>query len=117
MQDHNRIVFIGRVGGEIRTFGEGDHAGCSFSVASNSSKKNEAGEWEDKPLWFNVSVYGKLAEYAKKTFGKGSKLYVDGRFDTRTYEKDGKPGLSLEVKAGTLINLTPKPHDDGKAPF
>ena len=117
MQDFQQIEFIGRVGADVRTFGEGDHAGCSFPVATNNSKKGEDG-WTDKTMWVNVSAYGKLGEYAKNTFSKGSKLLVVGRLDTREYEKDGQTRTSLEVKASQIINLTPKPvSTDGTAPF
>jgi single-strand DNA-binding protein len=75
---------------ELRHIGGGT-AVCELRVAVNSRRKNgQTGEWEDKPNFFNVTVWGAQGENCANYLSKGRPVAVEGRLDWREWEaKDG----------------------------
>jgi single-strand DNA-binding protein len=75
---------------ELRHTGGGT-AVCELRVAVNSRRKNgQTGEWEDKPNYFNVTVWGAQGENCANYLSKGRPVAVEGRLDWREWEaKDG----------------------------
>jgi len=75
---------------ELRHTGGGT-AVCELRVAVNSRRKNgQTGEWEDKPNFFNVTVWGAQGENCANYLAKGRPVAVEGRLDWREWEaKDG----------------------------
>lgn len=82
----NRVMIIGNLGRdpESRTTASG-MATCNFSVAVNSRKKGQNGEWEDQTEWFRVVAFDRLAERASQYLTKGRQVYVEGRLQTRSW--------------------------------
>jgi single-strand DNA-binding protein len=111
----NKVILIGNVGKdpEIKSFDNGGKV-ANFSIATSESwKDKQSGERKEKTDWHNVAVFGQLADIVERYVKKGSKLYVEGKLSTRTYEKDGEKRYVTEVVLqgfGAQLNML-----DGKS--
>ncbi len=88
----NRVVLTGNLtrDPELRSLPSGMSV-CSLRIASNTRRKNQAtGDWEDKPNFFDVTVWGAQGENCAQYLSKGRPVAVDGRLEWREWEaKDG----------------------------
>lgn len=102
----NRVILVGRLGKdpETRYTNSGD-AVCNFSMATDESFKNRAGERQKKTEWHRVTVWGKQAEIAQQYLKKGSLLYVEGKIQSREWEKDGEKRVAFEIVAASFRML------------
>lgn len=106
----NVIHLIGRVGKdpEIKNLESGTKV-AKFSLAV-SEKFTRNGERVEETEWFNIAIFGKLAEVAEKYVNKGDKLQVSGKFRSREYEdKEGITRRAYEVNASGMEMLGGKP--------
>src|SRR6185312_1901462 len=87
MANINRVVLVGNLtrDPELRHTGSGTPV-CSLRVAVNSRRKDETGQWADKPNYFSVSVFGNQAESCAQFLAKGRPVAVDGRLEWREWE-------------------------------
>lgn len=116
----NKVCLIGRLGRdpETRTFQNGGKV-CILSVATEESWKDKAsGERKSKTEWHKVSIYNEaLADIADRYLKKGALVYLEGKLETRKYEKDGQDHYSTEIvlKAfnGTLTMLEGRDSGEG----
>lgn len=82
---------------------------CSFGLATNRRFKNASGELQEQVEFHNVVAWGKLAEIVSQILKKGTRAYVDGRLQTRTWEgQDGLRRQRTEIVMENFIPLTPK---------
>jgi len=72
---------------------------CSFSLATNRVYNDRDGKRQESVDYHNVVVFGKQAENCSKYLTKGSSTYVEGRMQTRSWEKDGQKQYRTEVVA------------------
>jgi len=112
----SKVMIIGNLGRdpEMRYTPSGRPV-TEFSVAVTHSSRDQAtGEWSDEATdWFRVTVWGDRAERAAEQFRKGNRVFVEGRFRTREFErKDGTKGVSLEITADNVIAFERKGRDD-----
>jgi single-strand DNA-binding protein len=121
--DLNRVSLIGRCtkDPEMRHSASGEGV-LQIRLACSSRAKQDNGEWGDKPNYFDVVVFGRLAELMGSTLAKGSRIGVDGRLSWREWmTKDGDKRQSVEVVANDVYYLDPKGSssagDDGDIPF
>src|SRR5260370_4821848 len=87
----NRVVLVGNLtrDPELRHTPGGTPV-CSLRIAVNSRRRDESGNWTDKPNYFSVSVFGNQAESCAQYLSKGRPVAIDGRLDWREWEaKDG----------------------------
>ena len=92
----NRVELIGNLGAnpEIRYMTNGS-AVSSISLATNRRwKDKQTGEKREASEWHRVIFFNRLAEIAGEYLGKGDKIYVSGRLQTRQWEKDGQSIIS-----------------------
>ena len=90
---------------EVRTTSSGTTV-ANFSVATNSVWNDAAGVRQEKTEFHNVVAWGKLGEIVGQYLGKGRKVYVDGRLQTRDWEtQDGQKRRTTEIVADTVIML------------
>jgi single-strand DNA-binding protein len=74
---------------ELRSTGGGTSV-CELRVAVNSRRKDQSGQWVDKPNYFDVTVWGAQGENCATYLSKGRPVAVEGRLDWREWEaKDG----------------------------
>ena len=112
----SKVMIIGNLGRdpEMRYTPSG-RAVTEFSVAVTHSTRDQAtGEWSDEQTdWFRVTVWGDRAERTAEQFRKGNRVFVEGRFRTREFErKDGTKGISLEITADNVIPLERRSRED-----
>lgn len=96
----NRVVLIGRLthDPELRALPSGTTV-CSLRVACNSSRKTDDG-YEDRPNYFNVSVFGARGESVSRYMRKGRRIAIDGRLEWREWETaEGAKRQAVEVVA------------------
>ena len=109
----NKVMLIGNLGGdpEIKYSTNGT-AIANFSIATTENRKNSAGEWEDKTEWHKIVIFGKQAEFCKDYLKKGSKIYLEGRLQTRTWEdQNNQRHYVTEVVGSNIMMLDAKSQD------
>lgn len=122
MASLNDCSFIGHCGAdpEIRTMQGGDRV-CNLRLACSDSWTDKAtGERKERTEWIPVVVFGDgLIGVIERYIKKGSRIYVSGRFQTRSWEKDGIKRYASEIviqgKGGKLIMLDGKSEGQGGA--
>jgi single-strand DNA-binding protein len=85
----NRVVLTGNLtrDPELRSTASGMSV-CSLRVACNTRRKNNAtGEWQDKPNYFDVTVWGAQGENCARFLAKGRPVAIDGRLEWREWEE------------------------------
>lgn len=109
--DLNRVMLIGNVtrDPELRTTPTGQNV-CSFSVATNRRWKDQtSGELKESAEFHNLVAWGKLAQTVSSYLKKGSKVYVEGRLQTRSWEdQTGVKKYRTEVILDNMIMLDKK---------
>jgi single-strand DNA-binding protein len=87
---------------ELRHLGSGT-AVCKLRVAVNSRRKDQSGNWVDKPNYFDVTVWGAQGENCSTYLAKGRPVAVEGRLDWREWEdQGGNKRQSVEIIANTV---------------
>lgn len=107
----NKVMIIGNVGNdpEMRFTPNGQPV-TTFSVATNRRYESADGERKEETEWFRVVAWRKLAEQCNQILSKGRLVYVEGRFQTRTWEnQDGQKQYRTEVVANTVSSLDRPP--------
>ena len=76
---------------------------CKLRVAVNSRRRDQGGEWVDKPNYFDVTVWGAQGENCANYLSKGRPVAVEGRLDWREWEaKEGGKRQSVEIIANSV---------------
>ena len=104
MGNLNRVMIIGNTGrdAELRYTANGT-AVSDFSMAVNSRRRSQSGDWEDETEWFQVVLFGDRAERISQYITKGKQLYVEGRLRTRNWDDDqGVRHYRTEVIANNI---------------
>lgn len=107
MYSLNRATILGNVtrDPELRQTTSGQQV-CSFSVATNRSWTDASGAKQEQAEFHNVVVWAKLAEIVGAYVKKGSKIYVEGRIQTRDWQgQDGVKRYRTEIVADNVIIL------------
>ena len=113
----NRVVLVGNLtkDPELRQTGGGTPV-CSLRIAVNTRRRDEAGQWGDKPNYFSVSVFGNQAESCTQYLSKGRPVAVDGRLDWREWQaQDGGKRESVEIVAESVQFLGSRGDGGGDA--
>lgn len=107
----NTVQILGNLGKDpdIRATGTGKTV-ASFSVAVKRKYTTQQGEDKELTDWINVVAWGSLAEAVGNQLKKGSRVFVEGRYSTRSYEdKNGNKRYVTEV----IANMITKPLEQG----
>ena len=88
---------------------------CSFSLATNRVYNDRDGNRQETADYHNIVVFGKQADNCAKYLTKGSGTYVEGRLQTRSWDKDGQKQYRTEVVADR-VQFGPKNSGEGGAP-
>lgn len=96
----NKVILVGNIGNdpEIKTMQSGDRV-CNFSVATSESWKDKtSGERKERTEWHRVVVFNQgLMNVCENYLKKGSKVYVEGQLETRSWEQDGQKRYATEI--------------------
>jgi len=110
-----KATIIGNLGGdpEMRYTPAG-RPFTTFSVACNRTYSTQEGERREETEWFRVTAWARLAEVCSQYLSKGSKVYVEGRLSTRSWEgADGQKRFNVEISATEMQILDSRPRADG----
>lgn len=95
----NKVILIGNLGGdpEVRHMPNGNAVANITLATSESWNDRNTGQKQERTEWHRVAFFGRLAEVVGQYLRKGSKIYVEGRLQTREWEKDGVKRYTTEV--------------------
>ncbi len=95
----NRVVLVGNLtrDPEMKHLPSGT-ALCSLRIAVNTRRKDESGQWTDKPNYFDVSVWGAQGESCAQYLSKGRPVAIDGRLEWREWEATDGSGKRQAVE-------------------
>jgi len=113
----NRVTIIGRLGKdpESKTFQDGSTV-CNFSVATSEEWRDKGtGEKKQRTEWHRITAYRKMGEICAQYLEKGKLVYIEGKLQTREYEKDGQKHYVTEIIASDMQMLGSKNDGAGSA--
>ena len=105
----NKITLIGNLGTDPEMgYTPNGNPVTSFTVATNHKYTNSSGERKEEVEWFKIVCWNKLAESTNQYLAKGSKAYVEGRLQSKTWSgQDGVQHFTNEVVASNVVFLDP----------
>lgn len=109
----NKVIIVGRLGRdpEVRYTQDG-RAVANFNVATSEQwKDRDSGEKKEKTEWHRVVAFGRLGEICGEYLAKGRLVYVEGKLQTRSWEKDGVTRYTTEIVASNMQILEAKSSD------
>ncbi|MCK5404690.1 MAG: single-stranded DNA-binding protein [Desulfobulbaceae bacterium] len=106
----NKAILIGNLGAdpEVR-YSQNGTAVASFRIATTENWKNQDGSKGERTEWHNIVAWDRLGEICGEYLSKGSKVYIEGRLQTRKWEgKDGATRYTTEIVAREMKMLSPR---------
>jgi single-strand DNA-binding protein len=104
----NKVMLIGNLGKDPDlSYTASGVAVAKFSIATNERWKDQEGNFQERTEWHNIVVWRKLAEICGQYLKKGSKVYVEGRLQTRSWDdkNTGVKRYSTEIVVDDLMML------------
>ena len=118
MASVNRVILIGNLGRdpEIR-YTQGGEPIANFSLATNEAWTDKSGQKQERTEWHNLVGYARGAEILRDYVKKGSKLYVEGRITTRSWDdkETGKKAYRTEIVVNEISLLSPAEGSNGRS--
>ena len=119
----NKVILVGNLGAKPEVkYASNGNAISNLSVATSESWTDKStGQKQERTEWHRVSLFGKLAEIAGQYLDKGSKVYVEGKLQTRKWQdQNGQDRYTTEVVVsgfnGTLQMLDRRDDSSSSAP-
>lgn len=111
----NKVILVGNAGNdpEFRVMPNGNGVANVSLATSETWKDKTTGEQQEKTEWHRVIFFNRLAEIVEQYIKKGSKLYIEGRLQTRSWEQDGVKRYTTEIVASEMQMLDSR--GDGNA--
>ena len=106
----NKVILVGRLGRDPEVkYTAGGQPVARFSLATDESFKNRAGERERRTEWHNIVAWRRLAEICGEYLTKGKLVYIEGRLETRQWEdREGNKRTTTEIIAREMQMLSAK---------
>lgn len=112
----NKVILIGNLGKdpEIKYTPSGMPV-AKFSIATNERYKDKSGEWQDRTEWHNLVAWQRTAEIIGEYVKKGSKIYIEGRLQTSSWEdkQSGEKKYRTEIVVQDLVLLSGRGDGEG----
>ena len=111
----NKAILIGNLGGdpEVR-YTQSGTAVANFSVATKEKWKDKDGQLQEQTEWHKIVAFARLGEICGEYLSKGSKVYIEGRIQTRQWEdKDGNKRYTTEIVAREMKMLDSRGQQSG----
>lgn len=112
----NKVILLGNVGKdpEIRATGSGAIV-ATFSLATTDRTKDQSGNWSDRTEWHNLVAFQRTAEIVRDYVKKGSKLYIEGKIQTRSWDDktSGEKKYRTEIIVNDLSLLSGRGEGEG----
>ena len=102
----NKVILIGNLGNDPDVkYTQGGMAITTLSLATTSVRKDRDGNNQEKTEWHRVKLFGKLGEIAGEYLKKGRQVYIEGRLEYGSYEKDGIKHYTTDIVADEMQML------------
>ena len=102
----NKVILVGNLGNDPDVkYTQGGMAITTLSVATTSVRKDRDGNQQEKTEWHRVKLFGKLGEIAGEYRKKGRSVYIEGRLEYGSYEKDGIKHYTTDIVADEMQML------------
>jgi len=102
----NKVILVGNLGADPELkHTPSNRALCNLRIATTEVFKDKGGQRQEKTEWHRVTVWGDQAENCSKYLSKGRSVYVEGRLQTRSYDKDGQKHYATDVVADRVVFL------------
>ena len=103
----NKTLTIGRLGQDPEVkYSQSGMAVCNFSVATSEEwADKQSGQKQEKTEWHKIVAFGKTAENCGKYLSKGRQVYIEGKLQTSSYEKDGQTHYTTKIIADNVMFL------------
>ncbi len=115
--DLNKVMLIGNITNDIQTrTTQNGQSVATFSVATNRRWKDQAtGELKEDAQFHNIVAWGRLGEICNQYMGKGKKIFIEGRIQTRSWDdqQSGQKKYFTEIVAENIIMLDKKGEPSG----
>lgn len=104
----NRVTLVGNVGADpdVRETGNGTRV-AHLSLATDRTFRRD-GEVQRRTDWHRLTFWGKAADTVDRYVRKGSRLYVEGRIEYGSYERDGVSVPTVDVIVADFVMLDPR---------
>jgi single-strand DNA-binding protein len=116
----NKVILVGNLGKspEIKYTASGTPL-AKFSLATNEKFKDQSGEWQQRTEWHNIVAWQRLAEIVGEYLTCGSKVYVEGKLQTSTWEdkQSGERKYRTEIVARDILLLGSHQNGNGDQAF
>jgi single-strand DNA-binding protein len=113
----NKVILVGNLGKdpEVKYTPSGT-AVAKFSLATNEGYKDKAGQWQERTEWHNIVAWQRLAEIVGEYVKKGSKVYIEGRLQTSSWDdkETGQKKYKTEIIANELVLLSGRGEGDAE---
>lgn len=112
----NKVILVGNVGKEpeIKIASSGVTV-ANFSLATSDRIKDKSGEYQDRTEWHSLVAFQRTAEIIRDYVKKGSKLYVEGRLQTRSWDDQasGQKRYKTEILVNDIVLLSGRDETSG----
>ena len=110
----NKVILVGNLGTdpEVRYTANGGAVANLTIATSEQWTDKQSGQKQEKTEWHRVVMFGKLGEIAGEYLRKGSQAYIEGRLQTREWQKDGVKRYTTEIVASDMQMLGSRPAGD-----
>ncbi|HVU49359.1 MAG TPA: single-stranded DNA-binding protein [Polyangia bacterium] len=102
----NKVILIGNLGADPELkYTPSSRALCNLRIATTEVFKDKSGARQERTEWHRVTVWGEQAENCSKYLSKGRSVYIEGKLQTRSYEKEGQKHYATDVVADRVVFL------------
>jgi single-strand DNA-binding protein len=102
----NKVILIGNLGADPELkYTPSSRPLCNLRIATTDVFKDKSGQRQERTEWHRVTVWGDQAENCSKYLSKGRSVYVEGRLQTRSYDKDGQKHYATDIVADRVVFL------------
>jgi single-strand DNA-binding protein len=99
----NRVVLTGNLTRDPEVRAAGQTSVCSLRLAVNTRRKDQSGQWVDKPNYFDITVWGAQGENCARFLAKGRPVAVDGRLEWREWQdQQGNKRQAVDIVADSV---------------
>jgi single-strand DNA-binding protein len=102
----NKVILVGNLGADPELkYTPSSRPLCNLRIATTDVFKDKSGQRQERTEWHRVTVWGDQAENCHKYLAKGRSVYIEGRLQTRSYDKDGQKHYATDVVADRVVFL------------
>jgi len=102
----NKVIIVGNLGADPELkYTPSSRPLCNLRIATTDVFKDKSGQRQEKTEWHRVTVWGDTAENCNKYLSKGRSVYVEGRLQTRSYDKEGQKHYATDIVADRVVFL------------